>query len=179
VALVLTAFPTLDAGPAHACSCIGATVPEHFDQADVVFVGELEANLPAPEAVRHQFDVERVFKGEAGAVADVLSTGSGASCGLSLDPGQTYAVFATQGGSLLPGRDYGPDVLVGSLCSGTRPMGVERAAVLFATGRPPSPDIAVPDDSQLALKQPLILAALAAAVLAGGVAVILRRGAAT
>jgi len=50
--------------------------------------------------------------------------------------------------------------------------------VLFDSWRPPSADIAAPEDSQLALKQPLVLGALAAAVLAGGVAVALRRGSA-
>ena len=54
----------------------------------------------------------------------------------------------------------------------------QRATVLFDSWRPPSADIAAPEDSQLALKQPLVLGALAAAVLAGGVAVALRRGSA-
>lgn len=147
---------------------------EHFAQADVVFVGELDSNRPTPGATRHRFEVDRVFKGEVGTVTDVLSPGPG-GCGLSPDPGQSFVVFATRGGTLWSGREVGPGVLMDVSCAGSRPMGVERAEVLFDTGQAPSADITVPDDSQLALKQPMILAVLVAAVLAGGVAVVLRR----
>lgn len=120
------------AAPAAACSCVEEATAESLERADVVFVGVLigsepvdpyrepPAEVPAEEPggpatipqVGHQFSVERVYRGEVGAEAGVLSFRDGATCGASFESGR-FLVFAVEDG----------DALRTSLCAGNTALG--------------------------------------------------------
>ncbi|MBB5956802.1 hypothetical protein FHS29_003395 [Saccharothrix tamanrassetensis] len=116
-------------GTASACSCIpGEGEPERYARADQVFTGtvlseELEVNNPDvtyDDKYRYAVRVGREYKGDVPAQVDVLTSTSGAACGLRLSVGTGYLVFA---------NGPTPDGAVQThLCSGTR----------LASGGPPS-----------------------------------------
>ena len=137
LSLVLTATPSF------ACSCAVAGTAEYVDGAATVFTGTVIDKEPPPQRpvmssddpVTYTFAVERWFKGEQGDPVRVMSSMSGASCGLEgVRAGQRYVVFATESGG---------GELWASLCGGTAPWSADLEADVVATtgpgaGAPPS-----------------------------------------
>lgn len=117
-AALLTAVFT---GPASACSCLPSTEGQRFQQATYVFDGlvlseTLEAGDPSvtyDDKYRYAVSVGRVYKANLPAQVDVITSTSGAMCGIRLQPGVAYVVFAH--GDASDGR------VESHWCSGTRP----------------------------------------------------------
>ena len=138
MSLVAVGFVLGASAPAHACSCIARTEAQQVDTAEVVFRGVVTDKvlpLGTPQSsldpVEYTFDVEQVFKGSATTPQRATSAVSSASCGVELEVGGRYLVFA----------DSETGQLTLSLCGGTRPAGPGEAPA----GDPPAPP---PDPSQ-------------------------------
>lgn len=125
---------------AYACSCAGATVPEHAASADAVFTGTLVDVRQPPfrlvqssgDPVTYTFEVDDVRKGDVRERTDVTSSQDGASCGLEgMHEGREYVVFASAG----------TDGLSASLCGGTTELSVPMMGELdnVATAHEPGP----------------------------------------
>ena len=128
---------------ADACSCLSSgPACQAFWTTDVVFDGTVVKIEPT---ARNETSSDRTFqvsefvvtlqvrqswKGVAGEMVQVTTSGSGASCGFDFKMGSRYLVFASRGGS-----DSRPRV---SLCSFTRAYdGTGEPAAFFASlGRP-------------------------------------------
>jgi len=127
----------------YACSCAMADPEAHVEWADVVFTGTLTDIEPPPQREimsssdpnTYTFAVDQVFEGEVGAVTEVESAMSGASCGLEgMKAGRDYVVYATD--------DQG--VLATGLCTGTGPVDLEHVETIeqvTGPGRPVAPDL--------------------------------------
>lgn len=132
-------------GPAVACRCVAESTGRQVARADVVFSGTLTGSeqtdpgddevISSADPVLHSFVVERSWKGEVGATAEVESVRFGASCGLvGMRDGVRYVVFADAD------RDGG---LSANLCGGTgRATDRLVGGVETAVGLPPT--VAVP-----------------------------------
>ncbi|WP_433262345.1 hypothetical protein ACQPZF_29195 [Actinosynnema sp. CS-041913] len=116
-------------GTASACSCYpGDTEPARYARADHVFAGvvlseKLELNDPEvsyDDKYRYAVRVGREHKGDVPRRVDLLTSTSGAACGVRLTVGTKYLVFAHGAG--------GDGAVETHLCSGTR----------LASGGPPS-----------------------------------------
>ena len=123
LSLVATAV-SLTGQQAFACSCIGVTVEEAFEQSDAVFVGMLsEIDRPNPllptstDESRFIFDVTDVYKGAVYETQSVVTVSDGAACGLELPLGELALVFARE-------DDFDVKPVDGeyasTLCSGSR-----------------------------------------------------------
>jgi hypothetical protein len=185
--LTLCTAVGLSATPASACTCVASTPEEHFERADVVFAGELVRFQGPPQApgmrstglATWTFEVTEVFKGEATATQEVVSSSSGASCGLELPHEGTFVVYASRDAL---GMATGPHQLEANLCGGTQ-AGTPPAA--FADlGRPPKPatepaaDAGAggrPDDPPVPLAVAVAVAVAAAGIAAVAVALHRRR----
>ncbi|WP_170211985.1 hypothetical protein [Saccharothrix australiensis] len=126
VAGLLTAVTT---GTAGACSCIpGDDEPQRYARASHVFAGVVVSEEPVTgdpdvghdDKYRYAVRVGREYKGDVPRRVDVLTSTSGAACGVRLTVGVKYLVFAH--------GDSGDGAVETNLCSGTRP----------ASGGPPS-----------------------------------------
>ena len=142
--LMLSAVADVAAAPsAHACSCVGFTDEQAFDRADVVFVGQV-AGRSAPAVPKTSADpavwtfaVERVYKGSAAEHQGVVSAVSGASCGLEVQRGRTFVVFAQRNPqSREPGFDEA--TLYANLCGGTRAAADRPIPAAFPQPRAPA-----------------------------------------
>jgi hypothetical protein len=102
--LLMLVFAFLQSG-SYACSCIVPEVPEAFDQAQSVFLGEVveivnpstvEADAPLPGRLYTiKFKVERSWKGFPFAEIDVLSAqGDGCFAYPAVHKGEKYLVYA-------------------------------------------------------------------------------------
>jgi hypothetical protein len=121
---------------ARACSCLPPPAPTVArDQSDAVFEARVDAVHNADSvgmAVRYDLAVLRVFKGEVGASASLVTNSSSAACGRTFVLGKRYLVYAHRG----PEGD-----LRDSLCSRTRQIGTadEDLAALGVGTPPPAP----------------------------------------
>jgi hypothetical protein len=121
VALALGIVMAGRAPGAWACSCVTATDAQHFERADVVFIGTVTAKddphadeevVSTGRRVTWTFEVRSVQKGSADDPADVRSSADEASCGFEFRVGKRYQVYAGRaGGNLNTG-----------LCAGTRAL---------------------------------------------------------
>jgi hypothetical protein len=117
-AALLTAVLTT---PASACSCLPSTEGQRFYQATYVFDGvvlseTLEAGdptYPYDDKYRYTVAVGRAYKAAVPSQVDVITSTSGAMCGIRLSVGVEYVVFAS--GDVSDGR------VESHWCSGTRP----------------------------------------------------------
>lgn len=116
-------------GTASACSCIpGDTEPQRYARANYVFAGtvlseKLETNkpdTPYDDQYRYTVRVAKEYKGDVPRRVDLLTSTSGATCGVRLTTGTKYLVFAH--------GDIATGALGTHLCSGTR----------LASGGPPN-----------------------------------------
>lgn len=122
--------------PACACSCVGFSLQEHFENADVVFAGTLVSRDEDDGLLRSTadkatltFEVSAVYKGKVAARQEIVTHASGASCGLELTGPGPHLVFGNAGGP-----DYeleaGEGQYIGTLCSGSRPLDAAAQAEL-------------------------------------------------
>jgi hypothetical protein len=161
---------------AHACSCASESVAAHLSGADVVVRGTIQSRdeLGNPlrlirssgDEVVYRVAVDEVFKGVSGPVAQIHSVASGASCGIEVEVGEEYLVFA----DMRQSRGTSGGELWAKLCGGTRHVSDlgDRAGVL-ASGAPPDRSVPVPDEASTV---PTYLAAGVAAGVGVGVALI-------
>jgi hypothetical protein len=118
-AIAVTAFTLfLDAGRAHACSCL--EMPSPCSPADdiVIFTGRVvRSEAYMGSMTRHRLAVGDVFRGEPGGRAvDVTTQNSTSTCGYPFEPGLDYLVFAWK-------TDEG---LFTGLCTLTGPVAASR-----------------------------------------------------
>ncbi len=122
---------------AWACSCVAVSEAQHLGNADTVFAGTVtDRRIRWSRRAEHStitvtFDVSRVYKGEVGATAYVVSLGGQAkgvvsSCDMNYGTAQ-WLVYAV---------DRGRDGLYASACGGTRPLRKKLPAVLGAGHKP-------------------------------------------
>lgn len=131
LALVLVAPAT----PAHACSCAMLSSAQKVDNADVVVRGTVTGvddpgGRSSAHPVTYEVAVAEVYRGTAAATTFVLSAASGASCGIEVQQGREYLLFA---------RRVGSELRAG-LCDGTTPASAELVAEvehLAGPGRAP------------------------------------------
>jgi hypothetical protein len=133
---------------AYACSCVTASDVRHARWAEAVVVGTVvDAHGPpwwrlprsSSDPVTYEVDVDRLFKGATGTSAAVRSAGSEASCGIDLEVGDRYLLFAQ--------RDGEGELGVG-LCDGTReatPAALERVEDILGPAYPPDASIPPPE----------------------------------
>ena len=115
---------TLEAGPAHACSCAETrSVEETLEKSSAVFSGKVtqvkEFSPESPEAGDAllglgpvTFEIQEAWKGVSGNSVVVYGQGPGASCGIDFERGETYLVYAYR-----IGGDLGTD-----FCGRTKPL---------------------------------------------------------
>jgi len=136
--LVLPLFLVLvvvtPAMPAHACSCAMLSSAQKVENADVVVRGTI-TGLDDPggrdsgHLVTWEVAVAEVYRGTAAATTFVRSATDGAACGIEVQEGREYLLFA---------RRVGGDVRAG-LCDGTTPASAERVAEVEHLTGPGSP----------------------------------------
>jgi hypothetical protein len=97
---------------ARACSCLPPPPPdEALGNASAVFEGRAANVVDEGMQRRFAFDVSRVWKGDVGAKAEVVTASSSAACGRGYAMGEVYVVYAYRG------QDGG---LADGLCTRTR-----------------------------------------------------------
>jgi len=106
IAIVLAATAALlaAADPARACRCLPPPPPlEELADSDAVFSGTVAAvELDETGLVRHiKFEVANCWKGGVGALVEIQTSASGASCGRGFVIGVEYLVYATGPGGAL------------------------------------------------------------------------------
>jgi hypothetical protein len=79
-----------------ACSCAQVTFEEALTNADAAWVGVVTA-AEGNDPVRYTFAVEHMVKGELAITMDVVSSRSGASCGMEFALAQRWRIFAKNG----------------------------------------------------------------------------------
>lgn len=129
--LLGVAFP----GTAQACSCSGEKITEYADDVAIAFSGRQVDRVVFDEMQDNGtslfFEVDEVFKGEAGPIIEVTTHAQGGACGIDMaNAGRTgVAVFEWQG-----------QLNVG-LCGSVVPLDLLPAA--FGEGSPPDEAIVV------------------------------------
>lgn len=128
VPLFLALVVVLPAAPAHACSCAMLSSAQKVENADVVVRGTITGlddpgGLDSGHLVTWEVAVAEVYQGAAAGTAFVRSASDGASCGIEVQEGREYLLFA---------RQVGGDLRAG-LCGGTTPA----SAALDRRGRAP------------------------------------------
>jgi len=117
--------------PAYACSCVEASLAEHFDGSDIVVAGTVDhvaepllTMQPGEQTTR--FHVDRVYKGSAQEWIDV---DTGGPCGFdySIDP-ETVFFVDESGGELNAG-----------ICGGTGSFSAAEVATAYGPGVAPAP----------------------------------------
>ncbi len=105
--------------PACACSCASLTEKQAYDQADVVFAATLARRDEPTAPIRSStdpatlsFTVDAVYKGTATPTQLVQTAMEAPSCGLDVQLGKRYLVYADTSGAGLEA----------SLCGGTRDL---------------------------------------------------------
>jgi hypothetical protein len=115
--LAAASIALLPVSRALACSCVGFTEEQAFENADVVFVGvAAQSNAPpflsnSADPIEFTFAVDKQLKGEPlPQVVTVVTAASSASCGAGFQVGERWRVFA---------NPDGPSLTSG-LCNGNR-----------------------------------------------------------
>ena len=135
-------------GPASACPASDATLPQQAKRADAVFTGTIADRTRKGPGVHYAIDVSRVYKGDTGAQADVVTQRSPHACGLpDLRTGTDYVFFATEDGGDLtissqggtaPATDARVHRVERLLGAGTSPTPAEPEHASFTTVAGPS-----------------------------------------
>lgn len=134
VPLFLALVVVVPAAPAHACSCAMLSSAQKVEDADVVVRGTI-TGLDDPggggsgHLVTWEVAVAEVYRGAAAATTFVRSASDGASCGIEVQEGREYLLFA---------RQVGGDLRAG-LCDGTTPASAELVAEVEHLTGPGSP----------------------------------------
>ncbi|HEX5523574.1 MAG TPA: hypothetical protein VFX53_09005, partial [Pedococcus sp.] len=133
LALVVLAV-VAPAAPAHACSCAMLSSAQKLGNADVVVRGTI-TGLDDPggrgsgHLVTYEVAVAEVYRGAAAPTTLVRSASDGASCGIEVQEGREYLLFA---------RRVAGDLRAG-LCDGTAPASTELVAEVEHLTGPGSP----------------------------------------
>lgn len=107
-----TALLIVSLSSAHACSCVDPlSVAEALEYRDLIFLGKVQSVTQDGEMNAVLFEVSRVWKGEADAQVEVLTSAWSASCGYSFQIQNEYLVYST----LVRGKPHT------GLCSRTKP----------------------------------------------------------
>lgn len=139
VALVMgLSLSVLDAGPAHACSCMSLPLQDSVDSSDAVFSGEVQSidedaaspggGMMAPGRIT--FAVQDSWKGVAAESVSVYGQGDGANCYNRFEQGEAYLVYASH-------AKKADDALKNNACGETKPL-VTAEADLRLLGPPAS-----------------------------------------
>lgn len=134
VPLFLALVVVVPAAPAHACSCAMLSSAQKVEDADVVVRGTI-TGLDDPggggsgHLVTWEVAVAEVYRGAAAATTFVRSASDGASCGIEVQEGREYLLFA---------RQVGGDLRAG-LCGGTTPASAALVAEVEHLTGPGSP----------------------------------------
>ena len=139
VAAVLAIFGFATTGGAGACSCRAIDPRERLEQVDAAVIGTVISD----DGQRGRIRVEHEFKVDLAEEIEVPTTGEGADCGLSLEPGSRVGLFLTRaddGGWTSSSCDtVDPDDLPGAAERLPPPLGKGTAALLafgsFSEGR--------------------------------------------
>jgi hypothetical protein len=123
------------AAPAHACSCALLGTAQKVAGADVILRGAVTrtddpGGGSSSRLVTHEVAVKDVYRDTAAATSQVRSPAGGGSCGIEVQQGREYVIFARRVGSELRAE----------LCGGTAPASAELVAEverLTGPGRPP------------------------------------------
>lgn len=124
-----------------ACSCAPLSETEAREDSDAVFVGQVievddDLEFEEPFLVRYTIDVERVFTGEAFETQSLVTPQRGGGCGLSMQPGDVWLLYATR-----PGTDDDEVIddteLASSLCSASRPADLDAVPSELGDGSNP------------------------------------------
>lgn len=117
----------------------GAYIPPYFGPpceafwlSDAVFVGQVKGAQLIQEGESYgpisrylySFDVQKVYRGEVGASAEVVTGLSEGDCGYSFRPGVTYLVYANYKGGVLRSGD----------CTRTRPLQAAQEDIAWLSG---------------------------------------------
>ena len=131
--------------PSHACSCIPPLSPsEELDRAALVFAGkvlsiEKDRHLKIPvvslddptdiaRQLKVEFEVDRMWKGQAGETMSLGTAQHGASCGFTFVEGEEYLVYSRDGATV-------------SLCSRTKLIAKAQEDLdALGEGNPPNGD---------------------------------------
>lgn len=153
---------------AFACRCAQFSVADQVESADLVVKGSIEdRDEGPPKVIRSSADpvtytvaVDEVLKGASGPVAKVESAADGASCGLEVQVGRSYVIFAHAGAD---------GVYEANLCGGTsgaRPGFVAQVAAITGAASGPDDSILPPTGGP-----PVVAMALGGLLLAGATVV--------
>jgi hypothetical protein len=137
IALLATTllFMVLTCETALACNCRVLSPAESFNNADVVFEGELirVATLPTSSSFSFAstFKVTRSLKGSAGTFVSIF--GDGSECDATYEPGFVYRIYAKEADGMLTNGTCAGNSIVG-VASNTEGMFVSRS---FSYAPPP------------------------------------------
>lgn len=169
---------------AYACSCSLGGRQTPSQRADAVFTGRVlskeQVRRPRPGRTDFRFEVTRVYKGTVYREQVVASPQSVDGCGVDLEIGSSWLIFAQEG--VEGSGDRAVFRLVTQLCSGNRP-GTDAPARL-GNGRPPLDGVSDREEKALAadarftgvLKAAGWLALGLTVLVGGGLAVLWRPG---
>ena len=145
---------------AHACSCIDRELSEYADDITVAFVGrQLERvvhDWVDDNGTALLFQVDRVYKGEAGPLIEVRTHAQGSACGMDLGGMGAVGIAA---------RTWRGDLSV-NLCDSM--VTAAELQDVFGEGHPPDDSIRLPDSGDDQNLLAFLLIAGAAVVLAAG-----------
>lgn len=117
---------------AHACSCVAGITPEEtYARADTVFIGTVqsveERHLWGRGSREIVFDVQTIWKGESISTLKIITGTGGGDCGFDFIEGETYFVYAGQGGF------YGNErTLETNMCNRTALLSLAEEDVIYA-----------------------------------------------
>ena len=131
---ILVALAALIAAPrpAHGCTCLEYPMSGYIDRADVIFAGRQVQRIGPDDPSFHSalsrpggetiiFEVDRVFKGQAGPLLAARSSYGGDSCGFEVFWTDTAVILARIRGMYGPARSEPGDLQVG-LCGSWFPV---------------------------------------------------------
>ena len=167
-AMVVAVTVVATANTAHACSCVERELAEYADDISVAFSGsQLDRTVHSEvgdNGVALVFDVDRVYKGEAGPLIEVRTHAQGSACGIDMDGRGTVGVVA---------HEWKGDLSV-HLCGSVVPVG--ELQDVFGEGYPPDESISLtPGPSDDFLNTSLVLPIAGAAVIVLVGAAVYRR----
>jgi len=116
VLFVLLGSLVLPISAAQACTCAMGTPKDQLNRADAVFTGDIVDKRGDLQRVVYTIEVDRVYKGQVLASQEVVTSGDGASCGITLPRRYPVTIFAS-------GQPFGSHLddgqLATSMCSGS------------------------------------------------------------
>ena len=119
---------------AGACSCVATTEQESFDRGDAVFEGTVTSmEILDDQLAVLTFEVTGVYKGDARQTQPIYTHAQSTACGVTVDVGDAYVVFADVIDGTEPDAGYPIGDLRADSCNGTRPVD---AGVLDVNPRP-------------------------------------------